>query len=114
MNFKMKTLKVTCFILFLSLIFIACEKEEQLVQVSSLIELELKEFVKTNNLKKCTIREFQNGQFWDPVQNSSFRFSNGFIITTHYYWSVEVGYNLENLYNYRKESGQLYLEFVKY
>lgn len=110
----MKSLKLICIAVILTLIVVACEKEEP-VQDYSLVELELKEFVQRNNITKCTIREFQDGASWEPVQNSSFKFSNGFIITNHYYFNTEFSYNLQYLYSYRKEMGNvLYLEFVKF
>lgn len=110
----MKSLKTICIAVLLFLIVVACEKEEPVPEYS-LIELELKEFVQKNNISKCTIREFQNGASWEPVQNSSFKFSNGFIITYHFYFNAEFNYNLQYLYSYRKESGNvLYLEFVKF
>ena len=111
-NDKMKTLKNICFVVLLSFIFIACEKEEP-SQEHSLIELQLVEFVKTNNITKCTIREYRNGEFWEPVQESSFKFSNGFIIVNHYYWQTEISYNLQNLNSYRKVNGNvLWIEFL--
>ncbi len=112
----MKTLlKCSLIILFLSAITTSCKKDENLTDRDK-IEIELKEFVESHNITKCSIREFQNGTYSDVVYESTFKFDSGFIIVSQSYpvTSIETRYNLLYLYSYRISYGNiLSMEFVK-
>jgi hypothetical protein len=101
-------------ILLISMVMFSCQKEEVEPEIP-LIEKELREFISANGITQCTIREFQGNAYWEPVQNSPFRISNGFIIARHIYLDVDVNLNLNFLYSFRKHGdGVMYMEFIKY
>jgi hypothetical protein len=112
----MKTfLKMSILVLFITFLTTSCEKDENLTDLDK-IELELKTFASNNNLTRCTIREFRNDDWVEEVKESTFSFSNGFIVVNKEYPSVslEFRYNLLNLYTYRAfDNSVLFLEFVK-
>lgn len=101
-------------ILLISMVVFSCQKEEVEPEIP-LIEKELREFISANGITKCTIREFQGNAYWEPVQQSPFRISNGFLIARHYYLDTDVSFNLNYLYSFRKVGDHvLYMEFIKY
>lgn len=112
----MKTLvKCSLFILFFSVISTSCKEDENITDQEK-IENELKSFVESHNITKCSIREFNNGTYEDVIYQSTFKFSNGFIVVDKVFPTVtqEYRYNLLYLYNYRiSDNNILFMEFVK-
>ena len=110
----MKTIKRFSIFIFIILMTLSCKKNDEMTDLDK-IELELKAFVADNNLTKCSIREFQNGTWEDFITESSFSFSNGFILVNKVYPTVtlELRYNLINLYSFRNSDGILFMEFIK-
>jgi len=111
----MKTLlKISIFILFVSILTISCTKDEDQTDLDK-IEAGLTSFVESNKLTKCTIMEYTSNSSFYVVGASTFKISNGFI-------SVYVGspnqateyrYNLQYLYNYSMDGNILSLVFSR-
>jgi hypothetical protein len=110
----MKTIsRILIFFLF-TLITIACEKED-FSSDREIIESELKSIVNEEGITKCDIIEFYNNAWHTTITNSSFSFSNGFIIVYNSdpNFTIQYRYNLSFLYSYNFAGDKIFLYFTR-